>query len=56
MMPHLADDPTFISRFQREIAACLALDHPNIVGIRDHGEFEGLAHYLVSEFFWSLDA
>jgi hypothetical protein len=50
MMPHLADDPTFISRFQREIAACLALDHPNIVGIRDHGQLEGLAHYLVSEF------
>ncbi len=50
MMPHLAEDPTFIGRFQREIAACEALSHPNVVGIKGHGEFEGLAHFLIGEF------
>jgi serine/threonine protein kinase len=48
---HLADDPTFVSRFQREAQAAARLVHPNIVQVFDSGldEHSG-RHYIVMEY------
>jgi serine/threonine protein kinase len=48
---HLADDPTFVSRFQREAQAAARLVHPNIVQIFDSGldEHSG-RHFIVMEY------
>ena len=47
---HLASDPTFKTRFEREIKILGQFDHPNIVPILDSGEYQG-APYLVMPFF-----
>jgi serine/threonine protein kinase len=48
---HLADDPTFVSRFQREAQAAARLVHPNIVQIFDSGLDEGAGrHFIVMEY------
>ncbi|MCL5952603.1 MAG: SUMF1/EgtB/PvdO family nonheme iron enzyme [Chloroflexi bacterium] len=39
--PKLADDPTFITRFQQEFKLTSKLDHPNIVRSLDYGEAQG---------------
>ena len=48
---HLADDPTFVSRFRREALAAARLVHPNIVGVFDSG-FDQSAHqhFIVMEY------
>ena len=48
---HLAEDPTFVSRFQREAQAAARLVHPNIVQIFDSGldEHSG-RHFIVMEY------
>jgi len=48
---HLADDPTFVSRFQREAQAAARLVHPNIVQVFDSGLDEDTGqHYIVMEY------
>ena len=48
---HLADDPTFVSRFQREAQAAARLIHPNIVQVFDSGLDEQAGqHYIVMEY------
>jgi len=48
---HLADDPTFVSRFQREAQAAARLVHPNIVQIFDSGlDGHSGRHFIVMEY------
>jgi eukaryotic-like serine/threonine-protein kinase len=48
---HLADDPAFVSRFQREALAAARLLHPNIVQVFDSGLDENRdQHYIVMEY------
>jgi serine/threonine-protein kinase len=44
---HLAEDPTFISRFQREAQAAARLVHPNIVQVFDSGQDESSGQYFI---------
>src|ERR1700685_52588 len=44
---HLADDPAFVSRFQREAQAAARLIHPTIVEVFDWGRDEGSGQYFI---------
>ncbi|WP_035902863.1 Stk1 family PASTA domain-containing Ser/Thr kinase [Knoellia subterranea] len=41
MRPHLAQDPTFRSRFHREARSAARLSHPGVVAVYDQGEDDG---------------
>jgi serine/threonine-protein kinase len=43
---HLAEEPTFVSRFQREAQAAARLVHPNIVQVFDSGQ-DGTGQYFI---------
>ena len=49
MHPHLADDPTFVSRFVSEARSAARLSHPNVVQVFDQGD-DGDVLYLAMEF------
>jgi serine/threonine-protein kinase len=49
MHERFAQDPQFISRFEREASAAAGLQHKNVVGVYDRGAF-GNTRYIVMEF------
>jgi eukaryotic-like serine/threonine-protein kinase len=44
---HLAEDPAFVSRFQREAQAAARLVHPNIVQVFDSGQDQTAGQYFI---------
>lgn len=49
MHPHLASDPDFVSRFQREAKSAARLTHPHVVAVFDQG-MDGDEVYLAMEY------
>jgi serine/threonine-protein kinase len=47
--PHLADQPTYIARFQREAQLAMSLRSPHIVQVLEYGAEKGL-YYLAMEY------
>src|SRR5256885_15827079 len=45
---HLAESGSFAERFRREASSAAGLQHPNIVGIFDRGEWDG-TYYIAME-------
>ncbi|HEX5619226.1 MAG TPA: PASTA domain-containing protein, partial [Solirubrobacteraceae bacterium] len=45
----LAEDQQFVERFRREASSAASLQHPNIVGIFDRGEWDG-TYYIAMEY------
>lgn len=54
LAPHLTKTPEGLKRFQREVRAAAALNHPNIVTAYDAAESKG-ARYLVMEYVDGAD-
>src|ERR687892_206214 len=44
-----AEDQQFVERFRREASSAAGLQHPNIVGIYDRGEWDG-TYYIAMEY------
>ncbi len=54
LKPALAEDHTYLKRFEREAQAAASLVHANIVQIHEVGHAEGL-HYIVQEYVAGLN-
>jgi serine/threonine protein kinase len=50
LFPYLANDESFIERFQREAKAAARIQHENIVNVIDFGQSED-AYYIVMEYY-----
>jgi formylglycine-generating enzyme required for sulfatase activity len=48
-IPHLDADPTAVARFQREARVAAGIDHPNLCGVHDVGQIDGV-HFLTMPF------
>ena len=46
---NFARDREFVDRFRREAEAAAGLQHPNVVGVYDRGEFDG-TYYIAMEY------
>ena len=44
-----AQDQEFVERFRREASSAAGLQHPNVVGVYDRGEFDG-TYYIAMEY------
>ncbi len=44
-----AQDKEFVERFRREASSAAGLQHPNVVGVYDRGEFDG-SYYIAMEY------
>ncbi|HKG17939.1 MAG TPA: Stk1 family PASTA domain-containing Ser/Thr kinase [Solirubrobacteraceae bacterium] len=44
-----SEDPDFVERFRREASAAAGLQHPNVVGVFDRGEWDG-TYYIAMEY------
>jgi serine/threonine-protein kinase len=49
LFPEFAVDPNFVERFRREAQAAANLNHPNIVGVYDWGQY-GNTYYMAMEY------
>jgi len=54
VLPHLADDPDFVSMFLDEARLAATLDHPNVVHVIDVGRF-GRDHFFAMEYVHGED-
>jgi serine/threonine protein kinase len=53
LLPHLAADARFITRFQQEAEAAARIQHDNIVNVIDSGKSDG-AYFIVMEYYDGL--
>lgn len=53
LQPHLAQNETFVARFQQEAEVAARVQHPNIVNVLDYGDSES-NYYIVMEFYDGL--
>jgi serine/threonine protein kinase len=54
VLPHLADDPDFVSMFLDEARLAATLDHPNVAHVIDVGRF-GRDHFFAMEYVHGED-
>ena len=54
ILPHLSDDPAFVSMFNREACIAAQLHHRNVVDIYDYGEHDS-AHFIAMEYVAGRD-
>ncbi len=47
--PRFASDAEFVERFRREASSAASLQHPNVVGIFDRGQWDG-TYYIAMEY------
>lgn len=54
ILPHLSDDPAFVSMFNREACIAAQLNHRNVVDIYDYGQHDG-AYFIAMEYVGGTD-